>query len=67
MIYSWTVKEMAAEHTKFLTELLATTQGITPATVEYLCRHVFLHAWKHAEEELLPKRSRDGKFVEREY
>lgn len=65
MIYNWDIKEMADKHAKFLTELLTTTNGVTIKTCEYLAKEVFIHAWKHAEEEYKPKQGRDGRFIKK--
>ncbi len=61
------VEKMADNHTKFIVGLLKTTQGVSQETCEYLVRAVFLHAWKHAEEELVPKRGYNGRFIKKEY
>lgn len=60
---SWDLKPLAENHTKFIVELLKTTQGVTIETCDYLCTKVFLHAWKHCEENMEPRRGRNGKFL----
>ncbi len=64
-MYSWEVKPLAEKHTKFIMGLLHTTGGITYETCEYLCTEVFLHAWKHCEEEMSPAHGADGKFIKK--
>lgn len=62
-MYSWNIKPLAESHTKFIVGLLNTTQGVIIKTCEYLCTEVFLHAWKHCEEEMMPKHGKNGKFI----
>ena len=63
MIFSWTIEEMAKDHAKWIEGLLKTTNGVTIETCKYVAETVFLHAWKHAEKEMLPKHGQHGKFV----
>ena len=65
MIYSWNVKRMAERHAESIKELLTTTQGVTIETCAYIAKETFIKAWGRAEDELLPKHGRDGKFIKR--
>ena len=64
-MYSREINRLAEEHSEFIMGLLKTTSGITIETCKYLCKEVFKHAWKHAEEKMLPKHGRDGRFIRR--
>jgi hypothetical protein len=65
MLYGYEVRNLAHEHTKFLVGLLETTDGVTLKTCEYLCDTVFIHAWKHCKEDIIPARATNGKFIKK--